>query len=71
MIFVTQDGELCNNDSYLLAKDNKILAIKDMTFGRARIIKQGCKYLIALIAKNRVFRAFLKKNCQESLLLTM
>jgi len=47
----------------LLARDNKVPAIKDATLGRARVIKQGCRYLIALIAKIRVSG---RENSQES-----
>jgi len=38
VIFVTKDEKPCDNDSHLLAKDNRIFVIKDATLG-ARIIK--------------------------------
>jgi len=42
VIFLTQDGEPCDDGSYLLVKDNRISAIKNATLGKARVIKQGC-----------------------------
>jgi len=47
VIFLTQDGESCDNGLHLLTKGNRIPAIKNVTLGRARIIKQGYRYLIA------------------------
>jgi len=49
VIFVNQDREPCDDNSHLLARDNKFPAIKDAILGRARVIKQGCRYLIALM----------------------
>jgi len=46
VIFVIQDGEPCDDNSHLLSKKNKIPVIKDTILGRARIIKQACRYLI-------------------------
>jgi len=34
--------------------NNKVSAIKDATLGRARIIKQGYRYFIALVVKTKV-----------------
>jgi len=44
--------------------------MKYATLGRARVIKQGCKYFVALIAKTKV-SIFLEKNSQESTSLTI
>jgi len=67
VIFLTQDGEPCDDGSYLLVKDNRISAIKNATLGKARIIKQGCKYLIALIVKSKVF-VFLEEKILKKVL---
>jgi len=61
VIFVSQDGDSCDDASHLLAKDNKVLAIKDATLARARVIKQRCRYLIALIVKTKVSNLWKKK----------
>jgi len=55
VIFV-RDGEPCDDGSHLLTKDNKVPTIKDVTLGRARVIKQkqGCRYLIVLVVKTKV-----------------
>jgi len=46
VIFLTQDGESCDNGSHLLAKDNRVSARKNATLGKARVIKQGYRYFI-------------------------
>jgi len=40
---------------HILVKDNKVPAIKNTTLGKARVIKQRCRYLIALVVKNQSF----------------
>jgi len=54
VIFLTQDGESCDDGSHLLAKDNRVSARKNATLGKARVIKQGYRYFIALIVKIKV-----------------
>jgi len=51
--------------AHLLAKANKVSAIKDI-FGRARVIKQECRYLIALVAKTKVSILLEEKTLKES-----
>jgi len=63
----TQDEEPCNDGSYLLAKNNKVLAINNMILVRTRIIKQECMYLITLLAKTRVSGLLEKKTLKEEL----
>jgi hypothetical protein len=60
VIFVILDGEACDDGSHLLAKDNKASAIKDATLRRARVIKQGSRYLIS--NKDQRASAFLQKK---------
>jgi hypothetical protein len=64
---VTQDGEPCDDGPHLLAKDNKVFVIKNATLGRARIIKQGRRYLIALVTKTRAFALLEKEILNEAL----
>jgi len=57
--------------AHLLAKANKVSAIKDI-FGRARVshktlIKQECRYFIALVAKAKVSILLEEKTLKESL----
>jgi len=54
VIFLTQDGEPCDDGAHLLTKDNRVPIIKNGIFGKARVIKQGCRYLIALIVETKV-----------------
>jgi hypothetical protein len=67
VIFVTQDGEPCDDGSHLLAKDNKVPVIKDATLGRARVIKRGRRYLIALVTKTRASALLEKEILKEAL----
>jgi len=55
--------------SYLLAKDNKVSTIKDATLEsqRVRVIKQGCRYLIILVAKTRVSTFLEEKTLKDAL----
>jgi len=64
---VIQDGEQCDDDSHLLAKNNKVPAIKNATFERARVIKHGCRYLIVLVTKTRVSALLEEKILKEAL----
>jgi len=41
--------------------------MKDATLGMATVIKQGCRYLIALIAKTKVSILLEKKTLKEAL----
>jgi len=67
VIFLTQDGESCDDGSHLLTKDNRIPAIKNATLERARVIKQRCRYLIALIVKTKVSILLEEKTLKETL----
>jgi len=51
---------------FTLARGNKVPAIKDATLGRARVIKQGCRYLIVLIAKIKVFTLLEGKTLKKA-----
>jgi uncharacterized Zn ribbon protein len=67
IIFVTQDGEPCDDSSHMLAKDNKVSVIKDAKLGRARVIKQGSRYLIILVTKSRAYALLGKETLKEAL----
>jgi len=64
VIFVILDGEPCDDNSHLLAKDNKVFAIKDVTLGRARASQ--CRYLIVVkiklstLLKQKAFKEVLR-----------
>jgi hypothetical protein len=64
---VTHDEEPCDDSSHKLAKDNIVSVIKDVTLGRARVIKQGSRYLIALVAKSRAYALLEKEILKEAL----
>jgi len=59
------DGEPCDDNSHLLAKDNKLFAIKDVTLGRAKVIIQECRYLIVVKTK---FSTLLKQKAFKEVL---
>jgi len=61
IIFVTQNGEPCNDGSHLLAENNKVPVIKDAILGRAKVRKQESRYLIALATKTRASSLLEKK----------
>jgi len=67
VIFLTQDEEPCDDGSHLLTKDNRVPTIKNATLGKARVIKQGCRYLIALIVKTKVSALLEEKILKEAL----
>jgi len=49
VIFVIKDGKPCDDGSNLLVRDNKIPVIRDAILGRARVVKQNNRHIIALI----------------------
>jgi len=51
----------------LLAEDNKVPAIKDAILGRARVIKQEYRYLIALVVRTRVSILLEEKTLKKAL----
>jgi hypothetical protein len=51
----------------MLAKDNKVSVIKDVTVGRPRVIKQESRYLIALVTKSRAHALLGKEILMEEL----
>jgi len=67
IIFLTQNGEPCNDGAHLLAKDDRAPIIRNATPGKAKIIKQGCKYLIALIVETGVAVILEEKILKEAL----
>jgi len=67
VIFIIQNGESCDDGSHLLAKDKKVTAIKDATLERTRVMKQRCRYFIALILKTNVSSLLEEKILEETL----
>jgi hypothetical protein len=53
VIFLTENGEPCDDSSRLLAKNKESPIIRDATLRRARVIKQGRQHIIALVTKIR------------------
>jgi hypothetical protein len=51
----------------MLAQDNKVSVIRDVTLGRARVIKQGSRYLIALVTTSRAHALLGNEILQEAL----
>lgn len=66
-IFVSQSGEPCDEGSRLLQKEGKLPEIKDATVGRARIIKDKGKRIIALAVKTRASELTEARSVTEAL----
>jgi len=66
VIFLTQNGE-CDDSSHLLAKDNRVPAIKNAILGKVRVIKQGYRYLIALVIKTKISTLLEEETLKEVL----
>jgi len=66
IIFLTQDGEPCDDGAHLLINDDQVPTIRNATLGKARIIKQGCRYLIALIVETKVSVLLEEKILKEA-----
>lgn len=54
VVFVTSRGEPCDEGARILQESNRLPEIKDATIGRAKVIKNGKTYLIALILEGRI-----------------
>lgn len=54
VIFVTQRGEPCDQEARMLKEQNRLPRIENATLGRARLIDDRNRYIIALIVKERI-----------------
>ena len=54
IIFTTQTGEPCDKGARMLAEQGRLPRIENATLGRAKLISDKNRYIIALIIKERV-----------------
>lgn len=67
VFFTTQMGDPCDESSRALGNHGKMPAIRDVTLGRAKVTKEGNRYLIALTIKTRVSALTQMDSLKEAL----
>lgn len=67
VIFVTEAGDPCDEGAFILQKHGALPIIKDATVGRAKVLKNKTKRIIALVIKTRVSETTESQSVKEAI----
>jgi len=67
VIFTTEQGNPCDAGARTLAYNGKLPQIRNATVGRAKVIREGSRYLIALIIKNSISETIEREMVTEAI----
>jgi len=67
VIFTTEQGNPCDTGARTLAYNGKLPRIRNATVGRAKVIRDGSRYLVALIIKNSVAEIIEREMVTEAI----
>lgn len=67
VFFTTQQGKPCDGGARAVEQYGRLPVIKGATLGRAHVTREGHKYLVALVIKDRVSQLTQAEYMKEAL----